>query len=51
MMGEERIREILHNYKANGLNNVGQMMGEFNKTFKGMADNTVVSKIVKEVLA
>ena len=51
MMGEERIREILHNYKSNGLNNVGQMMGEFNKTFKGMADNAVVSKIVKEVLA
>ena len=51
MMGEERIREILFNYKANGLNNVGQMMGEFNKTFKGMADNAVVSKIVKEVLA
>lgn len=51
MMGEDRIREILINYKANGLNNVGQMMGEFNKTFKGMADNTVVSRIVKEVLA
>jgi uncharacterized protein YqeY len=50
MMGEDRIREILHDYKANGLNNVGQMMGEFNKTFKGMADNSVVSKIVKEVL-
>ena len=51
MMGEERIREILTNYKANGLNNVGQMMSEFNKTFKGMADNSVVSRIVKEVLA
>jgi uncharacterized protein YqeY len=50
MMGEDRIREILHDYKTNGLNNVGQMMGEFNKTFKGMADNSVVSKIVKEVL-
>jgi len=51
MMGEDRIREILLTYKTNGLNNVGQMMGEFNKSFKGLADNTVVSKIVKEVLA
>jgi hypothetical protein len=51
MMGEDRIREILHDYKANGLNNVGQMMGEFNKVYKGKADNALVSKIVKEVLA
>lgn len=50
MMGEDRIREILHDYKANGLNNVGQMMGEFNKVYKGKADNALVSKIVKEVL-
>ena len=51
MMGEDRIREILLAYRTNGLSNVGQMMGEFNKNFKGLADNTVVSKIVKEVLA
>lgn len=51
LMGEERIREILTNYKNNGLTNVGQMMGEFNKSFKGMADNKLVSEIVKEVLA
>lgn len=51
MMGEDRIREILHDYKSNGLNNVGQMMGEFNKVYKGKADNALVSKIVKEVLA
>jgi uncharacterized protein YqeY len=51
MMGEDRIREILHDYKANGLNNVGQMMGEFNKVYKGKADNALVSKIVKELLA
>ena len=50
MMGEERILEILTNYKANGLNNVGQMMGEFNKTFKGMADNKVVSELAKEII-
>jgi uncharacterized protein YqeY len=51
LMDEDRIREILHDYKSNGLNNVGQMMGEFNKVYKGKADNALVSKIVKEVLA
>jgi uncharacterized protein YqeY len=49
-MGTERIREIISTYKVNGITNVGQMMGEFNKNFKGMADNKVVSEIVKEVL-
>lgn len=51
LMGEDKIREILTEYKNNGLSNVGQMMGEFNKSFKGMADNKLVSDIVKEVLA
>lgn len=50
-MGPDRIREIVSNYKLNGLGNVGQIMGEFNKNFKGQADNKIVSEIVKEVLA
>ena len=50
-MEPDRIREIVSNYKLNGLMNVGQIMGEFNKSFKGQADNKVVSEIVKEVLA
>ena len=50
-MGTDRIREIVSNYKLNGLLNVGQIMGEFNKNFKGQADNKIVSEIVKEVLA
>lgn len=49
-MGPDRIREIVSNYKLNGLLNVGQIMGEFNKNFKGQADNKIVSEIVKEVL-
>lgn len=49
-MGPDRIREIVSNYKLNGLVNVGQIMGEFNKNFKGQADNKIVSEIVKEVL-
>jgi uncharacterized protein YqeY len=51
LMGEDKIREILTEYKNNGLSNVGQMMGEFNKSFKGLADNKLVSNIVKEVLS
>ena len=51
LMGEDKIREILTEYKNNGLSNVSQMMGEFNKSFKGLADNKLVSELVKEVLA
>jgi len=50
LMGEEQIREIISGYKTNGLNNVGQMMGEFNKNYKGMADNKLVSQVIKEML-
>ncbi len=51
LMSEDQIREIVNGYKANGLNNAGQIMGQFNKEHKGLADNRVVSEIVKEVLA
>ena len=50
MMDEDKIREIIAQFKNQGLNNMGQMMGEFNKNYKGMADNNLVSKIVKESL-
>ena len=50
-MGSDRIREIISSYKTNGLTNVGQIMGEFNKNFKGQADNKIVSEIAKKVLA
>ena len=50
LMGEEQIREIILGYKTNGLNNVGQMMGEFNKNFKGLADNKLVNQVIKEIL-
>jgi len=29
---------------------LGEMMSEFNKNFKGLADNKLVSEIVKEIL-
>ena len=50
MMSRERITEIIMNYKLNGLTGIGQMMNEFNKTFKGMADNKLVSEVIKENL-
>jgi uncharacterized protein YqeY len=49
-MSEERISEIIRRYKANGINNIGQIMGEFNKNFKGLADNKLVSKIANNIL-
>lgn len=51
LMDETLIRSIIESYKNTGVNNVGQMMGSFNKEYKGKADNALVSKIVKEVLA
>ena len=50
MMSESRIDEIVSNYVKNGLTNVGQIMGEFNKDFKGLADNKIVSEIAKKHL-
>jgi uncharacterized protein YqeY len=50
MMDEILIRSIIESYKNTGINNIGQMMGAFNKEYKGKADNSLVSKIVKEVL-
>lgn len=51
LMDETMIRSIINSYKNDGMNNVGQMMGSFNKDYKGKADNALVSKIVKEVLS
>ena len=50
MMSEDEIRNIIINLKEEGLNNLGQIMGEFNKNFKGKADNKLVSQVAKEVL-
>jgi uncharacterized protein YqeY len=49
-MSEERITEIIRSYKSKGINNIGQIMGEFNKNFKGLADNKLVSKVANEIL-
>lgn len=51
MMDEISIRSIIRSFKKEGIDDVGKMMGAFNKVHKGKADNALVSKIVKEVLA
>ena len=48
LMSEDQIRVIVLGYKASGLTNVGQIMGQFNKEYKGLADNKLVSTIVAE---
>jgi len=48
LMGEDQIRLIVKGYRNAGLTNVGQIMGQFNKEHKGLADNKLVSTIIAE---
>jgi uncharacterized protein YqeY len=48
LMSEDQIREIVNGYKASGLNNAGQIMGQFSKEHKGLADMKLVSTIIAE---
>ncbi len=48
LMSEDQIRLIVKGYRDAGLTNVGQMMGQFNKEHKGLADNKLVSTIISE---
>jgi uncharacterized protein YqeY len=50
MMSEELIREKVILYINSGMNNIGQIMSEFNKHYKGLVDNKLVSQITKEIL-
>jgi uncharacterized protein YqeY len=51
LMSEDQIRVILGGYKSDGLDNMGALMGAFNKEYKGLANNNLVSAIIKEILA
>jgi uncharacterized protein YqeY len=48
LMSEDQIRLIVKGYRDTGLTNAGQMMGQFNKEHKGLADNKLVSTIIAE---
>ena len=50
MMNEDKVREIVTRLVTEGKNNVGLIMKEFSTTYKGQADNRVVSQIAKEAL-
>jgi uncharacterized protein YqeY len=51
MMSESLVRERVEIYINSGLSNMGQIMGEFNKNYKGLVDNKMLSEIVKEYLS
>ena len=48
LISEDQIREIVNGYKAAGLTNAGQIMGQFSKEHKGLADMKLVSNIIAE---
>ncbi len=50
LMSEDQIRDIVEGYIQGGAGNIGQIMGYFNKTHKGQADNKLVSQIARELL-
>jgi uncharacterized protein YqeY len=50
MMSESLCREKVAMMINSGLTNVGQIMGEFNKHYKGLVDNKMLSNILKETL-
>ena len=50
LMSEEQIRGIVVGYVSEGIPNIGQMMGRFNKEHSGKADNKLVSEIIKSIL-
>ena len=50
-MDEEEIRNIIIKYTSEGHNNIGQIMGKFNKEHGGKADNKIVSEVVRSIVS
>lgn len=50
MKTEAELTEIILGYKANGITNVGQLMGKINKEHQWTIDNTIVTKIAPQLL-
>lgn len=50
MMSESMCREKVATYIASGFTNMGQIMAEFNKHYKGLVDNKMLSEVVKAEL-
>ncbi len=47
---EGEIIEIIQSYKDSGLTSIGQMMGEFSRSYKGRANGAIVSKVINQIL-
>jgi uncharacterized protein YqeY len=50
LMSEEAIRDEVTKLVIGGANNIGAIMGGFNKQFAGKADNKMVKEIAMEML-
>ena len=48
LMSEEQIRQIVAGYISSGFKNPSAIIATFNKEHKGLADNKLVSEIIKE---
>jgi len=47
---KEGIKKVIFEINAFGISDMGKVMKEFNSRYSGKADNSIVSKIVKEEL-
>lgn len=50
MMNEEDVIKIVKDLISKDFNNIGMVMGYFNKNHKGMVDNKMVSQVAKKFL-
>lgn len=50
-MTEEEIKDVMAGIIVANGNNIGKIMGEFSKNYKGKADMQLVNKIVKSLLS
>ena len=50
MMSKEDVKKVVHTLIKGGASNIGMVMGQFNKNYKGKADNKVVSEVAKELI-
>jgi uncharacterized protein YqeY len=49
LMSRDEIVSVIKGLSENGHDNVSKIMKEFNTTYKGKADNSIVSEVAKEM--
>jgi uncharacterized protein YqeY len=50
LMSEDKVREIVSSLVSEGKTNIGLIMKEFNTTYRGQADNTLVKEIAESMI-